>query len=44
MKIKRDFELIFIESDASESKALDAIFKSIDSIRKEQKNESQQTK
>lgn len=44
MKTKRDFELIFKESDSSEVKAINAIFKSIDSIRKEQKNEKQQTK
>lgn len=39
MKANRGFEVVFKESDISGSKALKAIFKSIDSVRKEKKNE-----
>ena len=44
MKTTRSFEVVFKESGTSKTTVLTAIFKSIDSVRKEQKNEKQQAK
>ena len=44
MKVNRNLKVVFKESNTSQDTVLKAIFKSIDSIRKEQKNEKQQSK
>ena len=44
MKANRDLKVVFKESNTSQDTVLKAIFKSIDSVRKEQKNEKQQSK
>ena len=44
MKANRDFKVVFKESNTSQDTVFKAIFKSIDSVRKEQNNEKQQTK
>lgn len=43
MKKQRELELVIRVSEADETAAVKAIFRCIDSIRKEQQNEKQQT-